>query len=311
MRYIDSHTEGESTRVLLDGCPELGEGTVAERLAVLRTEYDDIRRFAVLEPRGFDALVGALLCPASDPSCKVGVIFFNNTGYLGMCGHAAIGVAATLAYLGHVSAETCWLETPVGKIAVEVHDSNLCTVTNVPSYRYQTGVEVEVESVGTLTGDIAWGGNWFFLAESPGIRLEPTSIPQLLEVTRKIREALEENEITGAEGAVIDHIELTGPSDDPDVNSRNFVLCPGGEFDRSPCGTGTSAKIACLAAEGLLQPGMPWVQESVIGGRFAASYRQNANGEVIPRITGQAFMTAMGQLLRQPDDPFQDGLPAW
>lgn len=310
MRYVDSHTEGEPTRVILDGGPDLGDGTVAEKLQVLRHEHDYLRRFTILEPRGFSAIVGALLCRPSDPNCQAGVIFFNNTGYLGMCGHGAIGVAATLAYLGRIETGTCRLETPVGPVDVEVLEDSSFAVTNVPSYRYRTGVEVDVAGLGRVSGDIAWGGNWFFLTTVPGLTLTSEHIPQLTAASSSIRHALEAAGITGSNGGEIDHIELIGPAVNSDGNARNFVLCPGGEYDRSPCGTGTSAKVACLAADEKLQPGQIWVQESVIGSSFRASYRWDESGQLIPTIQGRAFVCADGHLVSQVGDPLAAGMPS-
>ena len=312
LRVVDSHTAGEPTRVIVSGAPDLGDGPMAVRVQRLAERHDDLRRAVILEPRGSNALVGALLCPPAEPDCATGVLFFNNVGYLGMCGHGAIGVAVTLAYLDRVGLGAMRLDTPVGVVTVDLATANEVTIENVPSHRYRHDVAVDVPDIGTVRGDVAWGGNWFFLVDlaSTGATV-PIALAHEIELTaiaKRIKNALVAGGVTGADGAEIDHIELLGPAQADDADGRNFVLCPGGAYDRSPCGTGTSAKIACLAAEGALQPGEAWVQESMIGSRFVAQYRRGGEGEVIPCITGEAFVCAESTLIRQPGDPFAQGI---
>ena len=313
VRVIDSHTAGEPTRVVVSGGPSLGNGSTADRLRRFAEKHDDFRRAVVLEPRGSNALVGALLCPPSDADCTTAVIFFNNVGFLNMCGHGAIGVAVTLAYLRRVDVGSLRLETSVGVVSVRLETPNRATIENVPSYRYRADVAVDVPGIGTVRGDVAWGGNWFFLVDTTSI--DGLSIPIGLEhepalthAATQIKLALAQQGISGRDGAEIDHIELMGSAESPDANSRNFVLCPGNAYDRSPCGTGTSAKVACLAADHALKPGEEWVQESLIGSRFVASYRQGTDGQVIPSITGEAFVCGDTTLVRDPNDPFRDGI---
>lgn len=308
MRVIDSHTEGEPTRVIVDDGPELGAGSLRERLERFRDRADSCRRFAISEPRGSDAVVGALLCEPVDEACAAGVIFFNNTGYLNMCGHGAMGVAVTLAYLGRIGPGIHRLETPVGVVQVELLSPNEVAIENVPSYRHRAKVAIDVPGLGAVTGDIAWGGNWFFLVEQSPVPLAMESLRQLDDAARRVRAELERREITGSDGGLIDHIEFFGPPNAADANSRNFVYCPGGAYDRSPCGTGTSAKLACLAADGKLAPGELWVQESIIGSRFSASYRTDESGQIIPRITGRAYVCSEATLIQQPDDPYAHGI---
>ena len=308
MHVIDSHTEGEPTRLVMDGGPPLGDGPLSARLRRFADEHDRFRSFAVNEPRGSDAVVGALLCTPVNPACAAGLIFFNNVGYLGMCGHGTIGAAVTLAHLGRIGVGTHRFETPVGEVAVELLDRNEVEIENVPSYRYRKDVAVEVDGLGRVVGDIAWGGNWFFLVGTAPQPLVMASIPALSAAAVAVSQALERAGITGEGGARIDHVEFFGPPADPLAQSRNFVMCPGGAYDRSPCGTGTSAKLACLAADGKLAAGVPWVQESIVGGRFVARYRPDGQGRVLPRIRGRAFVVAEATLLRDPLDPFADGL---
>jgi 4-hydroxyproline epimerase len=305
---VDSHTGGEPTRVIVAGGPDLGGGSVAQQRERFQARHDAFRRAAICEPRGSDVLVGAILCPPSDPACATGVIFFNNVSYLGMCGHGTIGVAVTLGYLGRIKAGRSVFETPVGHIPIEYDGSNTVSFENVASYRLAKDVAVDVRGIGQVTGDVAWGGNWFFLVRDHNESLELSRVGRLTEITLRIRAALRDNNIAGADGAEIDHVELFGSPVDPRNQSRNFVLCPGGAYDRSPCGTGTSAKIACLAADGLLKPGEPWRQESILGSVFTASYRADGN-RTIPKISGQAFVTAEATLLIDAADPLAWGRP--
>ena len=308
MRIIDSHTEGEPTRMVIDGGPPLGGGSLFDRRQRFADHFDTYRSFAVNEPRGSDAVVGALLCEPVNPACAAGLIFFNNVGYLGMCGHGTIGAAVTLARMGRIGVGTHRFETPVGEVAVELLSGNEVEIENVASYRFRNDVSVTVPGVGVVVGDIAWGGNWFFLVQSAPHALVMSSIPLLSSAAIAVSQALERSGITGEGGAKVDHIEFFGPAVDPDAHSRNFVMCPGGAYDRSPCGTGTSAKLACLAADGKLSAGAPWVQESIVGSRFVARYRLDAEGRVVPRIRGRAFVVAEATLLRDANDPFADGM---
>ncbi|QDS88431.1 4-hydroxyproline epimerase [Rosistilla ulvae] len=308
IRVIDSHTGGEPTRLVVEGGPDLGGGPLPQRVERFRREADHFRTMMLAEPRGFDAMVGALLCEPSDPGCAAAVIFFNNRGYLGMCGHGAIGVVATLAFMGRIAPGRHLLETPVGIVAVELISPNRVAIENVPSYRLRKSVSVEVPGIGTVRGDIAWGGNWFYLVESSPLPVVAENIDRLSDIALRIRKALVAANITGADGAEIDHIELFGPPSVSDAHSRNFVLCPGGAYDRSPCGTGTSAKLACLAADGKLAPEVPWIQESIIGSRFTASYRSADDNRIVPRIVGEAYVYGETRFIAQPGDPFPYGI---
>ena len=308
MRIIDSHTEGEPTRMVIEGGPPLGSGPLAERLRRFANEFDSYRSFAVNEPRGNDAVVGALLCEPVNPASAAGLIFFNNVGYLGMCGHGTIGAAVTLAHMGRIGVGTHRFETPVGEVAVELLSRNEVEIENVASYRFRKDVSVDVPGLGRVVGDIAWGGNWFFLVQSAPQPLVMSSIPALSAAAIAVSHALALAGITGEGGAKVDHIEFFGPAVDAAAHSRNFVMCPGGAYDRSPCGTGTSAKLACLAADGKLAAGETWVQESIVGSRFIARYRLDGDGRVVPSIRGRAFVVAEATLLRDADDPFADGM---
>lgn len=308
MRVIDSHTAGEPTRVVIDGGPDLGSGSLVERAARLEAEHLDFCASVVLEPRGHDAVIGALLLPPSRDDCVASVIYFNNLQNLGMCGHASIGLGVTLAHLGRIEPGRHKLETPVGVVEIHLHDANTVSVVNVESYRHLKDVMVDVDGFGQFTGDVAWGGNWFYLVKDSPVALTPANIRPLTDLTLKIRTALEERGVTGADGAWIDHIELFGPPQDRASDSRNFVLCPGGAYDRSPCGTGCSAKLACLAEDGVLEPGREWIQESVIGSKYTISYQRGSKGAIVPSVTGQAFVTSDANLIFNPADPYRLGI---
>ena len=305
LHVIDSHTGGEPTRLIINGFPQLAGQTIAEQLDSLRTTHDQWRRACLLEPRGNDVLVGALYCEPVSPGATCGVIFFNNAGYLGMCGHGTIGLVASLHYLGRIAPGVHSIDTPVGQVSATLHEDGAVTLRNVPAYRYRQQVPVEVPGHGRIYGDIAWGGNWFFLVSEHGQGVHMANVEALTDFTWAMLKALEAQGIHGADGALIDHIELF--ADDEQADSRNFVMCPGKAYDRSPCGTGTSAKLACLAAEGKLAAGAPWVQASITASQFVGSYEWEGE-RVRPFITGQAFMTADSTLLIDEQDPFAWGI---
>ena len=318
LHIIDSHTGGEPTRVIVDGGPPLGLGSVAQQLAVFKEQFDHYRSATVCEPRGSDVLVGALACQPSAPNCVAGVIFFNNVGYLGMCGHGMIGFIVTIAYQGRIGIGKHCIETPVGIVEAELHSDYSVTIHNVPAYRFRRAVSVDVPGIGLISGDIAWGGNWFFLISDHGQALSLSHVDALTDYSWRVRLALEANGITGANAAVIDHIELFGAASDPRNDSKNFVLCPGKAYDRSPCGTGTSAKLACLAADGKLLPGQQWRQESILGSVFTASYQTQIKDinystdpnapQILPSLRGIAFVNAEATLLLDEEDPFVWGI---
>jgi 4-hydroxyproline epimerase len=309
IRVIDSHTGGEPTRLVVSGGPDVGDGLLAERLECFRTTHDHFRSAIVNEPRGSDVMVGALLCDPLDSACAAGVIFFNNVGYLGMCGHGTIGLVATLAYMKRIRPGEHKIETPVGTVSAVLHEGGEVTVNNVVSYRSQANVAVDVPGYGEVCGDVAWGGNWFFLVRNHSMDLTLQNLDQLRTFTWAIRQALRDHGVAGADGKEIDHVELFGPSQRPGVDSRNFVLCPGKAYDRSPCGTGTSAKLACLYADGKIREGQTWNQESIVGSRFEGSVKVH-DGKVYPSIKGSAFVNAEAELVLDPRDPLCMGIRA-
>ncbi|MCX7389564.1 MAG: proline racemase family protein [Planctomycetales bacterium] len=312
IRVLDSHTGGEPTRIIVAGGPELGTGPLRERLNIFREQFDDLRSAVMNEPRGSDVLVGGLLCRPTDPTCAAGIIFFNNAGYLHMCGHGTIGLMVTLHWMKQLGLGSHRIETPVGVVTATLLDEQRVSVQNVSSYRSRKSVAVDVPGYGRVTGDISWGGNWFFLVSDHGQDLQLAKWKELSEFTLKIRDALAQNGITGADGGEIDHIELFSPPQHANSDSRNFVMCPGGAYDRSPCGTGTSAKLACLAADGKLAAGAVWRQESIVGTIFEGSWLPDEHSAhkdaIIPTITGSAWITGEASLILQVSDPFRAGI---
>jgi 4-hydroxyproline epimerase len=307
IKIIDSHTGGEPTRVVISGAPDLGHDVLSKRIERFRNHHDDFRCAVVKEPRGSDAIVGALLCAPVDETCVTGVIFFNSVSYLGMCGHGTIGVVATLAHLGRIGPGKHRIETPVGVVIAQLDDDGQVEVANVPSYRLAANVTIEVPGFGPVTGDIAWGGNWFFLVKDHGQKLELENLETLMAFTCGVREALALAGITGDDGHEIDHVELFAPAQLAGADSKNFVLCPGLAYDRSPCGTGTSAKLACLFADGKLEEGQVWRQESIVGSVFEGTISVVDN-VVYPGIKGAAFITAEADLILDERDPFCMGI---
>jgi 4-hydroxyproline epimerase len=308
VEVIDSHTEGEPTRVVIAGGPDLGTGDLPDRVRRLQREFDDFRCGVVREPRGSEVVVGGLLCEPVDPKSAAGVIFFNDVGYLGMCGHGTIGLVTTLAHMGRIGSGQHQIETPVGTVSTYLHGDGRVSVFNVPSYRFRASVPVEVPGYGRFSGDIAWGGNWFFLIAEHPFHLSLANRAELVAASTAIRSALIESGITGENGVLIDHIEFFSAPQSPSNASRNFVLCPGASFDRSPCGTGTSAKMACLYADGKLAPGDIWIQEGILGTFFEGKIAGAPNGRVHPEITGRAWITGESKLLFQSNDPFAAGI---
>jgi 4-hydroxyproline epimerase len=306
---VDSHTEGEPTRVVIDGWPALMSATMEERREELARRDEALWRAVVLEPRGHDAMVGALLTPSVTSGAAAGVVFFDNVGPLWMCGHGTIGVVRTLAFLERIAPGPMRIDTPAGTVGAELAPDGLVTIENVPAFCHARDVVVEVPGVGRMTGDVAYGGNWFFLTELPGEAIALANLERLTAITIATQRALSEQGITGTEGAPIDHVELFGPPTRPDADSKNFVMCPGGAYDRSPCGTGTSAKLAALRARGKLEPGQRWRQESITGSLFTG-WLEERRGALIPRIQGRAYITGRSTLFFDRSDPFREGFSA-
>jgi len=307
IEVIDSHTGGEPTRVVVGGWPQPAGATMEERLESLRREADHLRAAVVNEPRGHEAIVGALLTPPVEPASEAGVVFFNNASWLGMCGHGTIGLVRTLEHMGRIGAGRLCFDTPVGPVPAELHENGEVTVQNVPAYTHQLDVEVDVPTIGRVTGDIAWGGNWFFMAHLDRYEIALSNLTELLAVTQAIRSALLETGLMPTDERESIHIELYGAPTRDDADSKNFVLCPGCEYDRSPCGTGTSAKMAVLYDRGKFAIGDLWRQESITGSLFTC-WLTEEDGALIPHIRGEAHVTGRSTLLFAAEDDLRGGL---
>ncbi len=308
IHYTDLHTEGEPTRVITSGFPDLGTGSILQRSEMMTKNFSDLCSGIVREPRGHEAMVAALLLEPADKSCDHGVIFFNNVGSLGMCGHGTMGVVRALRDQGFMGSDTVTFETPAGNVDAAIDEAGRISVVNVESYCYRRQVEVELSSGQKVIGDIAWGGNWFFLTGSNGWPLDVRESPILIDFASEIRVALESNGICGEGGAPIDHVELHESLQGGQQGVRSFVMCPGMEWDRSPCGTGASATVASMADQQLISPGETWIQESILGGRFEVTYELGERG-IIPTISGRAWPCSRGELIFEEDDPFRSGFP--
>jgi proline racemase len=308
MRVVDSHTEGEPTRVVVDGWPQPAGDTMAARRDDHRARFDHLRRAVVQEPRGHDAVVGALLTPPVHASSSAGVIFFNNGTYLGMCGHGLIGVVRTLEFLGRLKAGRHQFDTPVGTVRAELADDGSVTIENVPSRLHARDVTITVPEYGDVTGDVAWGGNWFFITHDAPVPVDMGHVRALTRYTHAVQDAIRAAGITGANGEDIDHIEVSAPPSRADADARNYVLCSGGDYDRSPCGTGTSATMAARHARGQLAIGERWRQESISGSLFTGWLTRGDAGELVPHVRGTAFVTGETTLHFDPRDPFRCGL---
>lgn len=309
IHVVDSHTEGEPTRVVVEGWPQPTGVTMAERRDDLRERFDHLRRAVVCEPRGHDAVVGALLTPPVNAGSAAGIVFFNNGTYLGMCGHGLIGVVRTLEHLGRLTPGVARFDTPVGTVSAELAADGGVTIENIPSHLHARDVVVDVPGYGAVTGDVAWGGNWFFITHADAVPVDMAHLTELGRFTQAIQDAINAQGITGADGGEIDHIEISAAPARADADCRNYVLCSGGEYDRSPCGTGTSAKMAVLHARGEIALGQEWRQEGIAGGLFTGWLTQGPGGTLVPHVRGTAFITGDATLHFDARDPFREGIP--
>lgn len=327
IQAVDSHTAAEPTRVVTGGLPMIRGATMAEKRDELERNHDWIRKALVLEPRGHDAIILAYLLPPTTDEADLGVVFANDAGYLGMCGHGAIGLATTAVAMGLVEAvepvTEITLDTVVGpvkcRVAVEGGKPKSVTITNVPSFLYRQRVVTDVHGFGKVAADIAYGGNWFAFVEADqlGLMVEKAHLPVLMQAATAIREALVRDGVrgvhpdTGVE-EIVDHIKLFVPLDGDNPGARSLTLCPGTAYDRSPCGTGTSAKLAVVHAKGELQTGQHFDSESVLGTRFAARVVEETKvgdlAAIVPEITGSAWITSFATFVIDPDDPCRHGI---
>jgi proline racemase len=321
---VDSHTEGMPTRVITGGVPVLPGATMLERKLHFEEHLDDLRLLLMREPRGHGAMSGAILQPPTRDDADWGVLFIEVSGCLPMCGHGTIGVATVLVECGMVEVtepETLVrLDTPAGlvvvRVAVDGGRARSVTLRNVPAFLAARDRVVEVDGWGSVTYDMAYGGNFYALvdAASVGVTVDPEQAGRLIACGADIMAAInatdrpvhpEDPRISGCH-----HVVLHEPGADG-ADAKAATSIHPGWLDRSPCGTGTSARLAALHARGELAVGDPFVNESVIGTRFTGRIAQETEvagrPAVVPEITGRAWITAMGQYLLDPEDPFPAG----
>lgn len=320
---VDTHTAGEPTRVLVAGLPFL-RGSMAERRRQLQEEYDSIRTVLMHEPRGHAGMFGAMLMAPANPEADLGVVFMDTGGYLAMCGHGSIGaIAAALATgaLERREPETIVvLDTPAGLVRARVETEGggvgRIAVENVPAFLWRSDAEITLGSR-RLHVDIAFGGNFFALvpAHRLGLTVEPCCLRDLVQQGMEIRAAIEEQlEVVHPLEPDIDSVDLVEIYDEePEegIDCRNVVVFGDGQVDRSPCGTGTSAKMAALYAAGRLALGEPFVNQSIIGtcftGRLLREESVGGFSAVVPEIAGHAYVTGLQQFVIDPDDPLKAG----
>lgn len=332
IQAIDSHTEGEPTRVVTRGLPAVPGDTMLARREWLRENLDDLRTALIHEPRGHEALVMAYLLPPATAGATVGVVFSNSLGYLNMCGHGAIGVATVLVWMGQVAIQEpvtrVVLDTPPGAVSLDVHVQDgrpkAATLENVPSFLLHRDLQVDVPGHGRHLVDIAYGGNWFAQLRAGDLPpVAPRNLGKLMRFTAALRTQLENMGVRGFDPQTgieqpIDHVEVFEHRDatDPEPNTlytRTMTLCPGWAFDRSPCGTGTSAKLAALHARGELDLNGVLDNQSILGTRFEGRIlRETRVGErpaIVPSIRGSAWVTGEMEFILDPEDPWAHGLP--
>ena len=307
MEIIDSHTCGEPTRIVISGWPMPAGNSMPRRREYLRQNHDRLRQAVVCEPRGHNAVVGGLLTPPVCDDSVAGIVFFNDVGYLAMCGHGLIGLVETLKFMGKVSGDDVRIDTPAGTVSAKIEEDGRVTLANVPSYLYKEDIVVNIPQLGEIQGDVAYGGNWFFLVNSSVTQLSLSNLDFLMVTAKSIRRAIADAGITGPEGEVVDHIEFYDKATVAGADSKNFVLCPGNAYDRSPCGTGTSAKMACLHARGKLKAGQKWIQESVTGSIFEG-WLEERSDHLIPFIRAGANVISRATLYFDPEDIFCWGI---
>lgn len=323
---IDTHTGGEPTRTVIGGIPVIPGKTVSDKMLYLQEKEDWIRKVLMLEPRGNDVMSGVILTEPCSPGADLGVIFTEVGGYLPMCGHDTIGVSTALIEAGIIKPIEPYtyitLDTPAGvvkvKVLVEDNVAKEVSFTNIPSFVFGQDIKVEVPSLGTVKLDIAYGGNFYAIvnAEDLGITIAPQEAQKIIHIGNLIKDSLNQqvkvfhpekdfiNEVT--------HVEFSAPPTHPEANRKNAVLIPHGSIDRSPCGTGSSAKLACLYSKGELKIGSTFVHESIIGTIFKCRVLEETTAgsfkAVIPEITGSAYVTGMHTFVIDPDDPLQEGI---
>ncbi|MCX7884843.1 MAG: proline racemase [Caloramator sp.] len=322
---VDSHTMGEPTRIVIGGVPVIPGKTMPEKKAYLEKNLDHIRTAIMHEPRGHKDMFGSIITQPTKEEADLGIIFMDGGGYLNMCGHGSIGALTVAVELGMVPVKEPYtdvvLEAPAGlvkgKVKVEDGKAKEVSIVNVPSFLYKQDVEVDVPEVGKLTIDISFGGSFFALVKSSDIAIDicTSNAQKLCDVGMKILKAV--NEQVKVQHPVLEHIksvdlvEIYGPAKNPKATLQNVVVFGQGQVDRSPCGTGTSAKLATLYAKGQLKINEEFIYESITGtmfkGRVLEETKVGDYKAIIPEITGSAYITGFNQFIIDPEDPLKYG----
>lgn len=322
---IDTHTGGEPTRTIIGGLPYIPGKTIVEKMHYLKENMDWVRTSLMFEPRGHSVMSGVILTEPTTPEADIGVIFIETGGYLPMCGHDTIGVSTALVEAGIVKAEEPFtyisLDTPAGLTRVKVHVENgkakSVTFRNIPSFVFAEDVEVTVPGFGRIKMDVAYGGNVYAIlpAEAVGLKILPENASEIIQKGKLVRDAVNKQvNIQHPEKPFINectHVQFYGEPTNPGANLKNTVFFADSGIDRSPCGTGTSARVATLYAKGELELNQEFLHESIIGSIFVARAVEEAKvgpyKAVIPEVTGSAFVTAMSQFVIDPEDPHKNG----
>ncbi|MFJ8526702.1 proline racemase family protein [Bacillus sp. NPDC094106] len=321
---IDTHTGGNPTRTLISGLPKLVGTTMAEKMLHMKTEYDWIRQFLMNEPRGHDVMSGALLTDPCHPEADIGVIYIETGGYLPMCGHDTIGVCTALVESGLIPVyepvTSLKLDTPAGFVEVDISVENgkakEVSFCNIPAFLLKR-VCVNAEGIGYIDADIAYGGNFYAIIDAKlvGLDLVPENASQIIETAIHIRNTINEKfEVIHPQYPFIKgltHIEFYTDSTHEKANVKNTVVVPPGGIDRSPCGTGTSAKLAVLYANKKISIQEEFIHESIVGSLFKGcvletTYVENIEA-VVTKITGSAWLMGMHRFIYHEEDPLKEG----
>lgn len=325
INVVDSHTMGEPTRIVVGGIPKLPGKTMAEKKQYLIDNLDHIRTGIMLEPRGHNDMFGSIITQPCDETADFGIIFMDGGGYLNMCGHGSIGAITVAIETGMVQAVEpvthVKMDTPAGIVTAEakVKDGKVLEVSfvNVPAFLYKKDLEVELPEIGTVKFDISFGGSFFALihANQFGLTVEPKNASKLTEIALELRDVINEKiemqHPTLGHITTCDLVEIYDNPSHPEATYKNVVIFGQGQVDRSPCGTGTSAKLATLYSKGELKENELFVYESILGtmfkGRVVGTDKVGEFEAVIPEVTGAAYITGMNNLMFDPMDPLKDG----
>jgi len=325
-KTIDTHTMGEPTRIITEGLPFIPGNNMMDKKNYLVEHFDYIRTMTMHEPRGHGDMFGAILMEPTKKEADIGVIFMDSGGYLNMCGHGSIGVSTILVDEGYVKVEepitNITLDTPAGlvraKVEVENKKAKGVSIENVPAFLYKENIKIEISELGQVPVDISFGGSFFALVDSKYLNLKISleNIDEIIKLALIIREKIN-NKVKVIHPNIpdinkVDLVEIYGKPTNSIADLKNVVIFGAGQFDRSPCGTGTSAKLAYLHGKNKLKKNEYFVHESITGtmfkGRILEEVKIGKYNGIIPEIKGRAFIIGYSHLIAQEEDPFKHGL---